>query len=182
MKVLKKWVVESLIWLSFLAPLIQLVVSYVLGVIYGNEIKYVLISTYIPWLISTVVCIYLVMKIPSSEAELLFTYSLVILLMISLCSSRLSEVEGVFKVSDWKAFDYTPVERRLSVEYDGKVIQFPSLRKFESGGYIMKKSTETGMRSKYYACPLKEESKSCIELSTSKFSGLDIGLVAFLRD
>lgn len=179
MEVLKKWVVAPLGYVLFLAPLIQLIVSYVLGVVYGDEIKYVVISSFLPWLLSTMVCIVFVGKVSRSDAELLIVYSLVLLPIISLCSARLGEVDGVFKVSGWKAFDYTPVERRLSVEYDGKVFQFPSLRKFENGGYIMKKSTETAMRSKYFACPLKEESKSCIELSTSKFSGLDIGLVAF---
>ncbi|MCY9865098.1 hypothetical protein OTK49_21500 [Vibrio coralliirubri] len=168
MKALKGWVFMPLVYIAFLAPLIQFVVSYTLGISHGVELKYAAISTLVPWslsaVVSAVVFVVYLGRVSKEEVELMLSYSVVTLVMLILCSMKMEQAEGLYSVSGWQKFDYAPVDRMLLVPYDDKEFSFPSLRKFENGGYIMEKSTDTGMFSKYYACPVQVDSDSCIEI------------------
>ncbi|MCY9865096.1 hypothetical protein OTK49_21490 [Vibrio coralliirubri] len=166
----KKRVITPLAFVFFLAPVIQIVVAALVGEWVGYELKYMILSSDIPCLLSVAVAAWVGKGMKLSEQIALLGYVIALIITVGLCTMALELSGDVFETKEIVEFEYIPVDGQLTVIRGGEEVTFSADQKFEDGGFLLKMSTETGMYSNYFACPKASFDGKCVRLTDSPFA------------
>ncbi|MCY9865097.1 hypothetical protein OTK49_21495 [Vibrio coralliirubri] len=178
MSFIKNWLLGSILLVMFSAPIIQLIVGvFVIGSA-DAELKYMIISSRIPCLLSGVAA-YWFCRDKGTDIQLAVVgYILFSITVVVTYTVFLERGDSVYKHKAHQAFEYAPVDGWITVTYGEDKLRFLPTKKFEDGGFIIKTSSDSGMLAKYHACPTPEYSTSCKGLTDSRALNFDLGLVA----
>lgn len=169
MKDFFKNLLSLLLAIAILAPVLQIAFGFAFGSFLGSELKYAVLTSVVPWFVCVVALIANAKMFRSDEQVIFLGYIVTCLIVIFTCKGMLSESDVIFSEKKWQAFEYKPVDRMLTVHFEDSELHIPSLRKFEAGGFILKRSTETGRFSKLYACPRMEYNKRCLDITNASY-------------